>query len=178
MELLVPILIYFGYSILVAVIKKLKSEYQESDLASYTPDEMPKSEKPEANKQPINGEKSKVEERNKIEEPAIEINKKGTAQLELEEKRQELEARKAEAEKKQQEVREKLKSKQEKTPSVAKQNNGRLNIKNLDRNMLRQGVVLAEILQPPRAKRPYQAKDSSVRGLSKGKDVSELYKDD
>ncbi|MBM7623152.1 hypothetical protein [Sporohalobacter salinus] len=169
MEFLVPILFYLGYSIIASIIKKLKNEYQEPDLAPYAPKEgsdqegTSKSDKqllnddPDSEKPPFENNKSKKEE---AEDSAREINKKGTAELEIEEERRKLRARQAEAEKKQQEVRKKLKEKQEKNASVAKKNNTRLDIKNLDRDKLQQGVILAEILKPPRAKRPYRSKNS------------------
>jgi len=171
-ELIVLIILYFGYNLVVALIKKMQNQYEEPDFPYQSADKNPNS----IEKRPTS---AKLDELNpsrldksgqKIEGDLKESNSTNQHKhLSQQEKYEELfedqeidmkeiEAKKEEARRKKARAKKKLKKVKKKRESTKYKKNQEIDINNLGRQQLEQGVVLAEVLKPPRAKRPYRFK--------------------
>ncbi|KXS41113.1 MAG: hypothetical protein AWU54_1740 [Candidatus Frackibacter sp. T328-2] len=172
MELIVLIILYFGYNLVVALIKKMQNQYEEPDFPYQPADKSPDSIEKRPTSTKLDGSDLLKRDRpnEKIEETLEGANptgqKKNLSQQERYEElfkdeeinMKEIEAKKEEARRKKARAKKKLKKVKKKRESTKYKKNQEIDINNLGRQQLEQGVVLAEVLKPPRAKRPYRFK--------------------
>lgn len=159
MEVLVPVLIYLVYSLLTALLKKMQNEYQEPELAPETRngsigEDLDKNRKEKQNK----GNRGLEAKQNQREKKTTK-----TVQKEFEsepDQPQKIQLQKEEAEKKKLAAKEKiqeLKEKQNENKQVKTIQDSQVgDLQNLSQQEWQKGIVLSEVLKPPRAKRPYQ----------------------
>jgi phenylalanyl-tRNA synthetase alpha subunit len=153
MELLLPLLLYLGYSFFISYAKKKQGEYQEPELEPY-----PENKKTKSNTKKPNIKKNIEAKEGSMQREKREEKKKTGMQYEakVEDINQELKDKREKAKKKKAEAKKKLRKVKQKKDNIKRGYNQGIDINNLGRRQLQQGIILTEVLKPPRAKRPYR----------------------
>ncbi|SJZ96358.1 hypothetical protein [Selenihalanaerobacter shriftii] len=149
MEIIILFILYVGYIMLSAFIKKLNNNYQEPDL-----DKSPMEPNPESN---LKEDKGNLQDINKKQRHVREQDSQlKRTNNKLDDELMELKAKQDKAKRKKNEVKRKIADiETEQKDLKRKKDRKNLDLNNLGHRQLQQGIILSEILKPPRAKRPY-----------------------